>query len=104
MNLPSGSECATKMLQKARQPKHGGHKSILERWHKDAQYRKSLSEIGWNWEQIIGYDKIALEGHSYVATRSERIQNSKHWILNHYINELILLMQKENAKDCMTNT
>ena len=23
---------ATEMLQKARQPKHGGHKSILERW------------------------------------------------------------------------
>ena len=86
------------------QPKHGGHRSILERWHKDAQYRKSLSEIGWTWEQIIGYDKIALKDHSYVATRSEIIQNSKHWILNHHINDLSLLMQKENAKDCTTNT
>ena len=69
------------MLQKARQPKHGGNKSILERWHKDEQYRKSVSEIGWTEEQIIEYDKIALEDHSYVATRSERIQNTKHGVL-----------------------
>ena len=72
---------AKEMLQKARQPKHGGHKSILERWHKDAQYRKSLSEIEWTEEQIVEYDKIALKDHSYVAQRSERIQNSKHWAL-----------------------
>ena len=29
----------------------------------------------------MAFDKIALEDHSRVATRSERIQNSKHWIL-----------------------
>ena len=36
MELPSGNECyykAKEMLQKARQPKHGGYKTILERWH-----------------------------------------------------------------------
>ena len=71
---------------------------------KNEQYRKSLSVIVWTEEQIIENDKIALEGHSYVATRSERIQNSKHWIPNHFFNDLILLMQKENAKDCTTNT
>ena len=27
------------------------------------------------------YDRIAVEKHIYVATRAERIQNSKHWIL-----------------------
>ena len=27
------------------------------------------------------YDRIALEKHFYVATKAERIQNSKHWIL-----------------------
>ena len=72
---------AKELLQKVRQPKHGGHTSMFESWHKDAQYRKSLSEIGWTEEQIIEFDKIALEDHSYVATRSEIIQNSKHWIL-----------------------
>ena len=40
-----------------------------------------LSDIGWTEEQIIEYDKIALEDHSHVATRAERIQDSKHWIL-----------------------
>ena len=49
--------------------------SILERWHEDAQYRKSLSEIGWTEEQIMEYDKVAVENHSSVAARSERIQN-----------------------------
>ena len=72
---------ATDMLPKARQPKHGGHKSMLERWHTDAQYRKSLSDIGWAEEQVTEYDKIALESHSHVTTRSERIHKSKHWIL-----------------------
>ena len=27
------------------------------------------------------YDRIAVEKHIYTATRAERIQNSKHWIL-----------------------
>ena len=27
------------------------------------------------------YDRIALEKHLHVATKAERIQNSKHWIL-----------------------
>ena len=47
---------AKEMLQKARQPKHGGSKTILERWHKDDAYRKSLS-VGWTEEQIILYDE-----------------------------------------------
>ena len=42
---------AQEMLQKARQPKHGDSKTILERWHKDDDYHKSLSDIGWTEEQ-----------------------------------------------------
>ena len=68
------------MLQKARQPKHGGYKTILERWHKDHQYRKSLSVLVWTEEQIIQYDEFALEDHSYVATTEERTRNEKHWV------------------------
>ena len=30
---------------------------------------------------MIEDDKIALEHHSYVATKPERIQNTKHWVL-----------------------
>ena len=72
---------AREMLQKARQPKHGGHKSILERLQKDDHYRNSLSLIGWTEEQIIEYDMMALENHLYHRTRSERIRHSEHWTL-----------------------
>ena len=59
------------------------------------------------------FDRIALENHPNVATKSEIIRNSTHWILtlskeggqqNHYINDLTLLKRKENARDCTTNT
>ena len=46
------------------------------------KYRKSLSDIGWTEEQIIQYDAIALEDHSYVATRQERSRNEKSWKLS----------------------
>ena len=72
---------AKEMLQKARQPKHGGYSSILERWRNDYKYRKSLSDVGWTDQHIMLHDRISLENHSYVATRAERIQNSEHWIL-----------------------
>ena len=66
------------MLRKARKHKSGGYKkNILERWHDDDKYRKSLSDIGWTEEQIIQYDAIALEDHSYVATWEERSKNGK---------------------------
>ena len=69
------------MLQKAPRQKHGRYSSILERWHNDYKYINSLSLIGWTEEHIMLHDRIALENHSYVATRAEKIQNSKHWIL-----------------------
>ena len=88
MDLLNGNECtarlrkwAEEMLQEARQPKHEGYQSIHGRWHKDDQYRNSWSLIGWTEEQIIEHDDIALEDHSYVATKCGRIQNTKHWVL-----------------------
>ena len=53
----------------------------LDRWHKDVKYRKSLSEIGWTEEQIIQYDELALEDHSYIATIEERTRNEKSCVL-----------------------
>ena len=69
------------MLKKARQEKHGRHPTILSRWYADEEYRKSLSATGWKEHHIMLYDRIAVERHIYTATRAERIQNSKHWIL-----------------------
>ena len=52
----------------------------FERWHKDDNYRKSLSNIWWVEEQIMQYDKIALEDHSYIAAKEERTLE-KSWVL-----------------------
>ena len=41
----------------------------------------NLSEIGWTEEQIIQYDELALEDHSYFATTEERTRNEKSWAL-----------------------
>ena len=54
-------------------------KNILERWHDDDKNSKSLSKIEWTQEQIIQYDAIASEDHSYFATRQERSRNGKFW-------------------------
>ena len=69
---PSVRQCmyykAHDMLRKARKHKSGGYTTILERWHDDDEYRKSVSDIGCTEEQIIQHDAIALEDPSYVAT------------------------------------
>ena len=72
---------AKEMLQKVRQPKDGGYKTILERWHNDDNCRKSLSDIGWTEEQIIQYDELALEDYTFLATTKERTRNEKNWVL-----------------------
>ena len=104
---------ARQMLKKARQEKHGRHPTILSRWFAEEDYRKSLSARGWKEHHMMLYDRIAVEKHIYTATRAERVQNSKHWILstnadgelsNHSINDPTLLKRKENANDCMTST
>ena len=68
---------AKEMLQKARQPKHGGHTSMLEIWHNDDKHRESLSKIEWTEDQTIQYDELAL---AYTATRGERDRNEKCWV------------------------
>ena len=53
----------------------------MERWHNDDQYHESLSKNRWTEEQIVLYDELALEDHSYIATREERHRNEKSWVL-----------------------
>ena len=59
------------------------------------------------------YDRISVEKHIYITTGSERLQNSKHWILTinaeggtqqSLINDPTLLKREENANECMTST
>ena len=56
--------------------------AILERWYKDDLCRGSLSKLGWNEETIMEYDKIALEDHSYTATKEEIRRNDNSWKLS----------------------
>ena len=63
------------MQRKARKHNNGNCETILERWHDDDKHRTSLSDIGWTEEQIIQYDAVALEDHSYVATRQVGTEN-----------------------------
>ena len=72
---------AKEMLKKARQPKHGGHPTILARWYAQKGYRESLAEHNIGEKEVTLSDRIALERHDYTATRAERLQNAKHWIL-----------------------
>ena len=84
MDLLNDNECflkAKEMLHKAGQEKHGSHSSNIARWLNDYKNRKSLSDIGWNEQDIMLLDRIALENYSFVLTRAERIRNSEHWIL-----------------------
>ena len=69
------------MLQNTRQHKQEGFKTIHERWHKDDKYQKFFVTHWLSEAQIIEHDKVALEDHSYVVTKPERIQNTKHWVL-----------------------
>ena len=75
---------ARQMLKKARQKKHGLHPTILSRWHADEEYRESLAAHNIGEQQIMLFDRIGLEKHHYTATKTEIIQNTKHWVL--YLN------------------
>ena len=90
---------AHEMLKKAQKKQY---KTILERWYNDDNYRKSLSDIGWNEEGIMQYDKIALEYHSYTATKEERSRNenfhgNSHWTQTVYKDHWISAMTLNEA-------
>ena len=67
------------VLRKARSNKNGNCSTILDRWYRDAKYRKSLSDTGWTKEQIEQYDAFASEDHSFVATPEDRSRYKKSW-------------------------
>ena len=72
---------AKEMLKKARQEKHGSHPTILSRWYEQEGYRRSLAEPNIGEKEVMLYDRIALARHDFSATRAERPQNAKHWVL-----------------------
>ena len=73
---------AKDMLRKAESSENGNHPTIRSRWKAERRYRTSSAEHGIGEKEIMLYDQIALETHDYTATKAERIQNSKHWVLS----------------------
>ena len=69
------------MLKKARQGKHGSQPTIFSRWYDQEENRKSLAEHNIGEKEVMLLDRIALESRDYTATRAERLQNGKHWII-----------------------
>ena len=108
MDQLCGSVSTTKHTTCSGNPRKKQCTAIVERWYKDDDYRSSWSKIGWNEESIMEYDKIALENHSYTATREERSRNENletlikrrgcKWTIE--ISAMTLKMQKRHAKDC----
>ena len=70
---------AKDMLRKA---KKKNHPTILSSWKAQRSYRSSLEEHGFGEKEIMLYDQIALERYDYTATKAERKQNSKHWVIS----------------------
>ena len=56
-------------------------RQILSRWYARKGYRESLTEYTIDEKEVMLFDRIALERHDYTATRAERLQNVKHWIV-----------------------
>ena len=69
------------MLKKARQEKHGSHPTMRSRWYEQEGYRRSLAEHNVGEKEVMLYDRIALERHDFTASRAERLQNARHWVL-----------------------
>ena len=97
---------AHEMLKKARNNKNG-YKNILDRWNNDDKYRRSLSDIGGIEERVMQYDEIALEDHSYIATRQDvgtSNHGNSHWtqkvFKDHWISAVTLQRRSRHAKDC----
>ena len=75
MDLLNDKECFARpeMLHKADQNKHGGHSSILARWHNDYENRNSLSLVGWT-EQDDTLSAVCIEKVVCIKTQDELFQ------------------------------
>ena len=50
-------------------------------WYAQEEYWTSLAEHNIGEKELMLYDRIALERHDHTATKAERTQNTKHWVL-----------------------
>ena len=58
--------------------------AAIQRFSQDGMHKKgteSLADHNIGEKEVTLFDRIALERHDFSATRAERLQNAKHWIL-----------------------
>ena len=72
---------AKDMLRRAKKSKNGNHPTILSRWKAQESYWTLSAKHNIGEKEIMLYDQIALENDDYIATKAERIENSKHRVL-----------------------
>ena len=66
------------MLRKA---KKRSFPKILARWQEQESYRSSWKDHEIGEQEVIIYDRLALERHDYTATKAERMRYSQNWVL-----------------------
>ena len=106
-NLTHGAKHGA--LQKARQSKHGGYKTIWERWHKNdtslchmlgGLRSRLFSMTNLHWKNT---PKLRQQRKELVTRKVGYSSWIKKVLKDHWINVLILLKQNEKWKDYMMN-
>ena len=69
MDQLCGRKSTTKHTTCSRKPRRN---SAAPFWKGGTKTISTESEIGWNEETFMAYDKMALEDHSYTATREKK--------------------------------
>ena len=64
-----------------RKAKKKGFPTILARWHEQESYRSSLKDHDIGEQEVIIYDRLALERDDCTATKVERMRYSQNWVL-----------------------
>ena len=71
---------AKQMLKKARQSKHGSHPTILSRWYEQRLPKVIGGSQHWRKRKLC-FSIASLLKDDTTATKVDRLQNAKHWIL-----------------------
>ena len=76
------SHTITPKWHQGKKPKTKGFSSIHDRSLLQESFRHSQMEIGWTEETCSHMDALALEDHSSVALRAERVRYENTWRIN----------------------
>ena len=75
------TERQEKLVLQSKKAKKIGFPTILARKQEQQSYRSSLKDHDTGEQEVIIYDRHALERHDYTATKAERKRYSENWVL-----------------------